>query len=200
MAEIVDINNLVHFISDIFIEKTTILYMITRKKVNEQFVYNVVSAETQNDVAQQLNESFINQLTKIQSNNKKFLDTEGSSNDYVHFIKVNDVSNAANILETINNNNPNYFTSDSETFSNIWAYALEIEINNKSLLWFRKYNKGKVFKKGSSDAILSQDGKFSEIEHDDVYQVDEEVDWFCWNDEILFSQHHNFEKVFGYGD
>ncbi|MCQ6282860.1 hypothetical protein [Bacillus sp. EB600] len=160
MVEIVDINNLVHFISDIFIEKTTILYMITRKKVNEQFIYNFVSAQTQNDVAQQLNDSFINQLTKIQSNNKKFLDVEGSSNDYVQFIKVNDVSNAANILETIKNNNPNYFTSDSETFSNIWAYALKIEINNKSLLWFRKYNKGKVLKKGASTQFSLKTGSF----------------------------------------
>jgi hypothetical protein len=201
MAGIVDINNLVHLISDQSIEKTTNLYMITRKKLNGQFVYNVLSAETQNDVAQQLNESFMGQLSKIQSNHKEFRDYEidDSSNDYVQYIKVDHVSTAAEILQTINNNNAVHFISDAETFSNLWAYAVKIKINNKSLVWFRKYNKGKVLKKGAKDAILFQNGTFSKIEHD-VFQVDEKVDCFCWNDEIFISQHHNFEKIFNYED
>src|SRR4051812_17298275 len=154
MAGIVDINNLVHLISDQSIEKTTNLYMITRKKLNGQFVYNVLSAETQNDVAQQLNESFMSQLSKIQSNHKEFRDYEidDSSNDYVQYIKVDHVSTAAEILQTINNNHAVHFISDAETFSNLWAYAVKIKINNKSLVWFRKYNKGKVLKKGAKDA------------------------------------------------
>ena len=162
VAEIVDINNLVRFISDTSIEKTTNLYAITRKKVKEQFVYNVLSAETNNEVAQQLNESFIHQLTKIQSNNKEFLvyHIDDSPNDYVQFIKVNDVSTAAYILQTIKNNDIGYITSDAETFSDLWAYAVKIEINNKSLVWFRKYNKGKVIKKENNDAILFKTGSF----------------------------------------
>lgn len=201
MAAITDINTLLGLLKDPAIDKTTNLYMITRKKENEAFIYKVFTAETHNEIAEQLNDIAISHLTKIQNQEKEFREYEidDSSNEYVQFIAVNNVSAASNILDPIFSNNADEFTSDSETFINLWAYAVKIEMNDKKLVLFRKYSKGKVLKKGFRDAVLFKDGKFSKIEHD-VFQIDENVDCFIWNEEIFISQHHYFEKIFSYED
>ncbi|MBB6447993.1 Kiwa anti-phage protein KwaB-like domain-containing protein [Bacillus benzoevorans] len=201
MAAITDINALLRLFNDVTIDKTTNLYMITRKKETDTFVYKVLTAETLNEVAEQLNNIIVNHLSKIQSQNKEFrvYDIDDSTDDYVQIINKNDVPATSNLLTPIINNSADPFISESEIFSSLWAYAVQTEINNKKLVWFRKYSKGKVLKKGFKDAVLFRDGKFSKIEHD-VFQIDEKVDCFIWNDEIYISQHHNFEKIFSYDD
>ena len=199
MTAIPDINGLLGYLNDQTINKTTNLYMITRKKENDEFIYNVLTAETHNEVAEQLNDIIINHLNKIQNQNKEFrdYDIDDSTNEYVQYINQNDVPAAGNIFEPIFNNNADPFTSDSETFKILWAYAVKIEFSDKKLIWFRKFDKSKVLKKGLGDAIFFRDGKFSKIEHD-VFKVDENVDCFSWNDVIYISQHNNFEKIFSY--
>ncbi|WP_180960405.1 Kiwa anti-phage protein KwaB-like domain-containing protein [Neobacillus cucumis] len=201
MAAITDINTLLRLFNDPAVDKTTNLYMVTRKKENDTFIYNVLTAETLHEIAEQLNEIMINHLATIQSQNREFREYEidDSSNEYVQYITLNTVSAANTMLDPIINNNSDPFTSDPETFSSLWAYGVKIELNDKKLVWFRKYSKGKVLKKGFKEAVLFKDGKFSKIEHD-VFQIDENVDCFIWNDEIYITQHHNFEKIFSYED
>lgn len=201
MAAITDVNTLLGLLNDQTIDKTTNLYMITRKKENDSFVYNVLTAESHHEIAEQLNHIAVEHLTKMKTQEKEFCEYEidDSSNEFVQYVAVNNVSVASFILDSIVNNNADAFTSDANTFSNLWAYAVKIEINDKKLVWFRKYSKGKVLKKGFRDAVLFKDGKFSKIEHD-VFQIDENVDCFIWNEEIYISQHHYFEKIFSYED
>ncbi|WP_203363658.1 Kiwa anti-phage protein KwaB-like domain-containing protein [Bacillus sp. REN10] len=201
MAAIIDVDNLLELLNDPDIDPITNLYMITRKKDENAFIYNVLTAETLNEVADELNEIFRNNLTKIKSQNKEFryYDIDDSSNEYVQYINQGDVATASKIMVPIKNNNAEVFTSNTETFNNLWAYAVKIEFEDNKLVWFRKYSKGKVLKKGFKDAVLFKDGKFSKVEHD-VFQIDGSVDCFAWNEEIYISQHHNFEKIFSYED
>ena len=98
MTAILDINALLGYLNDQTINKTTNLYMITRKKENDEFVYNVLTAETHNEVAEQLNDIIINHLNKMQNQNKEFrdYDIDDSTNEYVQYINQNDVPAAGN--------------------------------------------------------------------------------------------------------
>ena len=202
MAAITDINIILRYLTNPATDLTTNIYMITRKKENNDFFYNIFTAETHDDIAIQLNNIFTDHLKHIFEKNKDFreYDIDDSTNEYLQYIPQSSVSAANDIFTKIINNDADPFAINTEMFNNLWTYAVKIELDdNNKVVWFRKYNKSMVFKKGNLDAMFFKDGKFSKIEHD-VFKVDNKVDCFIWNDEIYISQHNNFEKIFSYED
>jgi|GEM_PF-3539421 len=168
-------------------------------KGSKEYVYKVRKTEISHDISKALFENFKKGVNIINKDKTKIVEYSVSLNDdeYIQEIASGEVPNAEEIKEGILNPELLDVLSDKDIKS-IWAYAVLIRFGNRKAIYFRKYSKGKVLKKGFSNALLFKEGNFNTLDNYDVFRLDNYIDCIYYEGKFYVIQNRNFEQIFGY--
>ncbi|WP_379156081.1 Kiwa anti-phage protein KwaB-like domain-containing protein [Paenibacillus sp. sgz5001063] len=114
-------------------------------------------------------------------------------------IPVENVTHAPQINQPILNDETTeiFENVDETTLKKMWAYAVKVSFDNEHIIYYRKYSPGKILRPGVFNAIAYNGGRFSRVE-ENIFQIPNDVDAFCFNNDIVIMQPMNFERIFGY--
>ncbi|MEC0902421.1 MULTISPECIES: Kiwa anti-phage protein KwaB-like domain-containing protein [Bacillus] len=185
-------------------QKEANLFFITRQQRSlegnrKEYFYQVRKTEISSVISTSLIDNFIDGINVIKELEKEVVNYEISlsDNEYIQKIMSSEIPNAEEIKEKILNPEMVEVLSSTD-INNVWAYAVLIRYDNQRIMYFRKYSKGKILKKGVSNAMMFKDGSFKNISDYDVFRIDDYIDCIYYEGEVYIIHSGNFERIFGF--
>jgi hypothetical protein len=182
-------------------DKRAHLYMIKGKKQGGQRNFSVLKAEILPNISTAFTSMFEIILKDLLDKNPDIAeyDIDCTTGEYLQYIDASEVPNFELIRQSINEpTTPPLGNVDSDFLKTLWAYAVKVTFGDKYVIYFRKYSSGKVLSRGTFDAIVFKEGRFSKLEDEDVFSIDGYIDCFFYNEHIWIIQSTHFERIFDY--
>jgi hypothetical protein len=190
------------------------LYFITRalktgikktSKIPDKYIYKCWSIETDFDIQNELYNVFVNKLAHI-SNEDKYsvtdytLITDDAEKKIMTYSKKEKISSFMHIVDNdlINISELDPVINLEKIASSIWAYIIEIYIDEKIICGLRKMAPSKVLTgdKGILTVFKTKD-KSLRLSKDQTITFDKNIDVLYFNDTFFIVSKDNFEEIVG---
>ena len=135
---------------------------------------------------------------KFQLENNRLVDynPQGVLDGELETIDVNSIPCYTNFIDSISESNINRELSSLKV-DKIGFYCIEVNYENKQILFFRQFQKLKKLRRGFLSRIV--ENELTKIEKD-FLGIDELTDIIVFDEKIYLLNHISLERVFGYRD